>query len=64
MRITIGDIIGDMMSIQHGTIQLTPTHGTPMAISVVSAGLKWSNTVIALGHYPKLDLPLLVLTVL
>jgi hypothetical protein len=56
--------IGDMVNIQHGTIQFTPAHGTPMAISVVLAGPKWLNTVIVLGHYLKLDLPLLAPTVL
>jgi hypothetical protein len=54
--------IGDMMSIQHGTIQVTPAHGTPTAVSAVSAGLKWSNTVVVLSHYTKLDFPKLIPT--
>jgi hypothetical protein len=43
-----------MMSNQHGTVQFTPAHGTPMAVSAVSADLKWSNTVRVLGHYTNL----------
>ena len=54
--------IGDMISIQHGTIQPTRARGTPMAVSAVSAGLKSSNTFIVIGYYAKLDLPQLVPT--